>query len=204
MISLLCSLYVSDRYIPRSLPGVISKCAELLFERWDRQRGIETRLRFDAHLRSVVQQMAWQMFQLNEPWLTRSGALRVIADLLYERRFDDERDALMAAEDFLNFCAGRSWILTEMGVAQAEPLYGFTDRTFMEYFCAERLIRQNSDPGALYRAIAPNLADMRWQMVSELAAHLFDQNVEDGAQRLLQVALDAAEPTTEQHLRDLA
>jgi NACHT domain len=41
MLSLLCALYSSEGYIPRNRPAVYERCAELLFDTWDRSRGIE-------------------------------------------------------------------------------------------------------------------------------------------------------------------
>lgn len=189
MLSLLCALYRSDGFIPRNRPEVIERCAQMMFETWDRARGIETLYMFNAHLRGAVQRLAWRMFEGDKSWLTRSQALKTISGYLHERQFEDEDETLAAANQFLDYCAGRAWIITDVGSSRSEPLYGFTHRTFLEFFCAEHLVRQNRNPAILYRAIEPRLNDARWHSVTEIAAQLIDRGIEDGANTLLDAAL---------------
>src|SRR5207247_8420673 len=61
VLSLLCGLYSSVHYIPRNRPEIYEKCAELLFETWDRSRGIEITHRFGAHIRPAVPRLAWRL-----------------------------------------------------------------------------------------------------------------------------------------------
>ena len=66
MLSLMCGIYASERYIPRNRPEVYEKCAVLLFDRWDRQRGIHTPLPFDAN---IFNQLCGRshLFMYNQP-----------------------------------------------------------------------------------------------------------------------------------------
>ena len=40
MLGLMCNLYRIDGYIPRNRPEIYEKCSVMLFERWDKSRGI--------------------------------------------------------------------------------------------------------------------------------------------------------------------
>src|SRR6266852_3605757 len=63
MLSLLCNIYQEENYIPTNRPDVYEKCANMLFERWDRNRGITVNLPFDIHLRPTMTYLAhWIYF----------------------------------------------------------------------------------------------------------------------------------------------
>ncbi|EAM53318.1 NACHT domain-containing protein [Crocosphaera watsonii WH 8501] len=41
MLGLMCNIYRGEGYIPRNRPDVYAKCADMLFERWDKRRDIK-------------------------------------------------------------------------------------------------------------------------------------------------------------------
>ena len=49
MLALLCNIYRGENYIPKNRPDVYEKCANMLFERWDKGRGLYVPLPFEAH-----------------------------------------------------------------------------------------------------------------------------------------------------------
>jgi len=49
MLSLLCVLYSSEGFIPHNRPAIYEKCAELLFDMWDRLRGIPVPHHYRLH-----------------------------------------------------------------------------------------------------------------------------------------------------------
>ena len=51
LLALMCNIYRGDGYIPKNRPDVYEKCATMLFERWDKGRGIHYVLPFEAHMR---------------------------------------------------------------------------------------------------------------------------------------------------------
>ncbi|MGW6446836.1 NACHT domain-containing protein [Lentzea sp. NPDC055074] len=191
LLALLCAMYSSEHYLPRNLAQVYERCAVMLFDRWDSMRGIALPMQFQGRLRGAVQHLAWFLFNSHESGraLPRSRIVRVLADYLVSKSFDTD-DASAAAEQFAEFCTGRAWILTDVGATRNEPLFGFTHRTFMEYFAAERMVRKHTDAASLWEALRPHIAEGSWDVISRIALQLHDRNVDDGADEVLSLALE--------------
>jgi hypothetical protein len=190
LLALLCAMYSSEHYLPRNLAQVYERCAVMLFDRWDSMRGIALPVQFQGRLRAAVQHLAWYLFDGPEPGgaLPRSRIVRLLANYLVSKSFDPD-EAEGAAERFTEFCTGRAWILTDVGASASEPLFGFTHRTFMEYFAAEHLVRQNTTSHSLWSALRSHVAEGAWDVVSRVALQLHDRNVDDGADEVLSFAL---------------
>lgn len=190
LLALLCAVYSSDRHLPRNLAQVYERCALMLFEQWDARRGIPLPLKFHGRLRGAVQHLAWQMFTAPESGRAMPRT-RIIASLTryLETKLDDHDDATATAEEFLRFCTGRSWILTDVGATDREPRFGFTHRTFLEYFSAEYLVRTHRTAAALWEALRPHID--QWAVVAQIVLQLHDRNVEGGADELLVEALNS-------------
>ncbi|WP_412539263.1 NACHT domain-containing protein [Longispora sp. K20-0274] len=199
MLSLLCTLYSSTHYIPRNRPEIYERCAELLFVTWDQSRDIAVPHRYSAFVRPTVQRLAWQLFTdpAGRQVLPRAELSRSLAEHLAVRRFEDPDEALQAAEDFLDFCAGRAWVLTDMGVDRAQPLYGFVHRTFLEYFAASQLVKARPDPSAVWEQIRTRLLDVTWNVVAQLAVQILDRTCEGGADDVLRLAVAECDTATD-------
>jgi hypothetical protein len=192
MLALLCTIYHGQGYIPRNRPAVYEKCAQLMFERWDASRGINVQLPFQAHIRWALQYLAFWMLaerkQESAPW---SELIRVITQYLHQNRFDDPYEAEAAAQEFLEFCRGRAWVFTDVGTTgRGELLYGFTYRTFLEYFAAAHLARTSDDPQSIAEELLPYVAQGEWNDVGQIAVQIIDRNVEDGAEQVIMTLLD--------------
>lgn len=200
LLSLLCALYSTEYTIPRRRPEVYSRCAEVLFERWDRERGLDFFPELHAFTTRVVQELAWRMLHgdSRNSGATWSDLVRALADEVLVDRFASREEAEQAARSFLDFCAGRAWILVEVGTDALEPRYGFVHRTFLEYFAASRLMRHSPTPGKLWRSIRHHLTDASWQMVAVLAIQMFDRYREDGANDVIRLALTPRKSDTKQ------
>lgn len=188
LLTLLCAMYSSDRYLPRNLAQVYERCALMLFEQWDSRRGIPLPLKFHGRLRGAVQHLAWQMLTAPESGKAqrRTRILNTLTEYL-EAKLDDRDEAMATAEQFLEFCTGRAWILTDVGATETEPRFGFTHRTFLEYFAAEHLVRTHRTAAGLWAALRPSIA--QWEVVAQIVLQLFDRNVEGGADELLAEAI---------------
>jgi hypothetical protein len=188
LLTLLCAMYSSDRYLPQNLAQVYERCALMLFEQWDSKRGIALSLRFHGRLRGAVQHLAWKMFNAAKSGnpLPRTRIVNTLARYL-DTKLDDHDESVAMAEEFLAFCTGRAWILTDVGATGSEPQFGFTHRTFLEYFAAEYLVRTHRTAADLWSALRPNID--QWDVVAQIVLQLYDRNVEGGVDELLNEAL---------------
>jgi hypothetical protein len=189
LLTLLCAMYSSDRYLPRNLAQVYERCALMLFEQWDAKRGIDLPLSFDGRLRGAVQHLAWRMFTAPESGKAqaRTRIVRILTEYL-EAKLDDHDESRATAERFLSYCTGRAWILTDVGATTTEPLYGFTHLTFLEYFAAEHVVRTHRTAADLWAALRANIE--QWDVVAQIALQLYDRNIEGGVDELLLEALE--------------
>lgn len=183
MLSLMCGIYASENYIPRNRPDVYEKCALLLFDRWDKQRGINAPLSFDAHVQVAMRSLALWLYprQESQQGFPREQLVDYMKGYLLQKRFDVEEDAEQAATEFIDFCKGRAWVLTDVGA----ELYGFTHRTFLEYFAASQLVKLHPSADRLFEELWPRVAHYEWDVVAQLATQILGKTVEDGADDLL-------------------
>lgn len=203
LLALLCAMYSSEHYIPVNLAQVYERCAVMLFDRWDLMRGIGKAPQFIGRLRGAVQHLAWQMFHGTESGkpLPRHRIIRLLIDHLVSKKFDED-NAAASAEEFVEFCTGRAWILSDVGATTSEPLYGFTHRTFMEYFAAEHLVRTHPTPQRLWAVLRPRIIAGEWEVVAQVALQQLDRNVDGGVDELLRLVL--AERPERVQLREFA
>jgi NACHT domain len=194
MLSLMCGIYASENYIPRNRPDVYEKCALLLFDRWDKQRGINVPLSFDAHVQSAIRSLALWLYSDadNQQGLSRQRLIQYMKSYLAEKRFEDPDEAENAATEFIDFCVGRAWVLSDVGSTEKEELFGFTHRTFLEYFAASQLVRLHPAAESLFEYLQPHLRRSEWDMVAQLALQILNKAVEDGADDFLALLLERA------------
>lgn len=188
LLALLCSMYASEHYLPTNLAQVYEKCALMLFEQWDQMRGVPLPARFEGRLRGAVGYLAWTQLTAKDDMSTswpRRKIMSVLMKYLEAKGFDhDEAEEHAAA--FVDFCTGRPWVLSDSGSDCGQPTYGFTHRTFLEFFAADYLVRSNKTAESLWLAIHSHSRDVRWGPVARIALQLYDQKHDDGASELLQ------------------
>lgn len=206
MLSLMCGIYASENYIPRNRPDVYEKCALLLFERWDKQRGIVPDLSFDAHVQAALRALALFMLRLEvettqqvsnttvpPEGIPRETLVDFLTRYLREKRFDSDEDAENAAVEFINFCKGRAWVLTDVGA----ETYGFTHRTFLEYFAASQLVRLHTNAADLFAQLKDNVRVGGLDVVAQLAVQILGKTTEDGADDFLELLLSDTKGVTQ-------
>lgn len=181
MLSLLCMLYEYDGYIPENRPQVYEQCAELLFERWDRVRQLPGAFRPKNDHRYLVQELAFYFFNRvdSQGGETEAKLRDLIGDYLVREVFDSRgRAATTAAQEFLDYCGGRAWLLTRTGVnARGEKLYGFTHRTFMEYFAACFMVRHCNSAKELAGRVRPLIENGQSEVVPQIAIQELDRRM---------------------------
>lgn len=195
LLSLMCGIYAAENYIPRNRPEIYEKCAVMLFDLWDKQRGIKVPLAFNAHIRRALQSLALWLYsdQSRQEGLTRDRLTAYMTEYLHGRRFESEDEAEDAAESFIDFCTGRAWVLADVGSSSDQPIYAFTHRTFMEYFAASQLTRLHTNASALYEELRSHISLAEWDVVCQLALQILGAKVEDGADDFLMLLVQDAE-----------
>lgn len=190
LLALLCAMYSSEHYIPTNLAQVYERCAVMLFDQWDVQRGLADAPQFHGRLRMAVQHLAWRLFTADESGkaLPRHRIVRLLAEHFVGKGFHED-DAVSTAEQFVTFCTGRAWVLTDVGATEVEPRYGFTHRTFLEYFAAEHLVRTHPTPDRLWDALRPRVLGGGWEVIAQIALQLLERNMDGGADAVLRLAL---------------
>lgn len=196
MLALMCNLYRGDGYIPQNRPDVYEKCAVMLFERWDKNRGIHTPLRFESQLRSVMSYLAYQTYSEDrfQDGISHEELVEETVRYLLDRTLDDEDEARTVAEEFINFFRGRAWVFTDVGLtSQDAGLYQFTHRTFLEYFTALYLVRNYRSPEDLTAELSPHIKLQEWDVVCQLAIQLKNNSMEGATDDILSILLKTAE-----------
>jgi hypothetical protein len=199
MLGLMCTIYRGEGTIPRNRPDVYSKCAEMLFERWDKRRGIHVYLPFEAHVRPAMNHLACWIYsdESLQAGVSESALVEETTKYLLKWCFDDPVEAQSAARQFVEFCSGRAWVFTDTGTKRGgEKLFQFTHRTFLEYFTAVQLIQTHRTPEELGSILHPHIAKREWDIVAQLTFQLKGKGFEGDADILLRGLLAAAVVST--------
>lgn len=192
ILSLLCIIYRGQGYMPKNRPLVYEKCANLLFERWDSSRQIDVSLRVASQVDNAMKHLALWMLTSDRSGggVLRDELINEAAEFL-SKVVEDDTECRAAAVEFVDFCKGRAWVLSDAGTtAEGEELYKFTHRTFMEYFAAYELTRESDGPEALAKTLLPKVARGEWDVVAQLAVQIMDKGSTSGAERVLRRCLE--------------
>ncbi|MGW3958982.1 NACHT domain-containing protein [Amycolatopsis sp. NPDC005003] len=203
MLSLLCLLYEYEGWIPENRLQVYKECANLLFVRWDRARRVnakETTLQ-STHIWYLFQELGFWFFTKDAETSPTERAVHKVIESFLAREIQQHLTAgtSIEATDFLEFCAGRAWLLTRVGsTAKGERLFDFTHRTFMEYFAAEYITRHSDSVDELAATVWQIVLAGASYVVPQIAIQQFEINVSNGLNRALLrlLELGSAEPGT--------
>jgi hypothetical protein len=193
LLSLMCILYRGAGSLPGDRAGIYARCAELLLRKWDEQRDLYRKLGSDHLVEPTLRYLAWWLFTREDSRTaaTERELVAKAAEFLYERGYETEEQAVAAAREFVEFCRGRMWVFSDAGTtADGEKLYGFTHRTFLEYFAAGYLAVTSESPEDLARTLGPRIAAGEWATVAELAVKLKSSVSDRGADRVYAALLD--------------
>jgi len=194
LLSLMCILYRGEG-LPGDRAGVYAGCTGLLLRKWDEQRDLYRKLDSDHLVEPVLRYLAWWLFtrETGQTAATERELTAAAAEFLYGRGYDTQDQARAAAGEFVEFCRGRMWVFSDAGTtADGERLYGFTHRTFLEYFAASHLAASADSPEDLARILAPRIASAGWGVVAELAIRQKGKAIDRGADRVYRTLLDLA------------
>jgi hypothetical protein len=201
LLALMCNIYRGEGYIPKNKPDVYRKCAEMLFEQWDKGRGIQVPLpikEIESQIKPTMMYLAHWIYsdEALQSGVTERKLVAKAADYLCLKRFEDRDEAEQAAREFIEFCRGRAWVFTDTGTTkEGDRLYQFTHRTFLEYFTASYLKRTYSTPDRLAEVLLPKVANQEWDVVAQLAFQLQNKDIEDAGDELLSILIEQADKT---------
>jgi NACHT domain-containing protein len=202
MLSLLCLLYQYDGYIPANRARVYEECAELLFGRWDRVRKVNALVKTDSRGHHLIEQIAMHFYgrQGSQAVETEHVLKLVVREYLHANVVDDEFRASQEAEHFLEHCSTRAWLLTKVGTSpKSERLFGFTHRTFMEYFAACYIARHAVSPEELVAQLQPIIDSGTSDIISQLAVDRFGERAFNGVDDALRLLLFGSRTLTHRY-----
>lgn len=200
MLALICTIYRFEGYIPRNRPDVYEKCSRMLFDRWDRHRGLRRQFEFEAHIEPALMSLAYQIYldPSLQSGITERHLVEKAAEYLDEWQYDNRILAESAAREFVDFCKGRAWVFTDVGLTpDGESLYTFTHRTFLEFFTGAHLARMDVSFDNLLDLIVEKVRRSEWDVVAQLALQIRTKNRQRGPDFAATVLLDAAETENE-------
>ena len=192
MLGLMCNIYRAEHYIPRNRPEVYEKCALMLFDRWDRRRGIDVRLPFTSAVEPAMRYLANWIYAdpALQEGVSEQTLVRELTKYLMARRYEYEPEAREAAGDFVTFLRNRAWVFMETGTTPAgDPLYQFAHRTFLEYFTASQLSQIHDPVSKLVGKLIPRIRKAEWDVVSQLAVQISSRKRLDGADEAISLLL---------------
>jgi NACHT domain len=174
MLSLLCNLYKKDKHLPSNRPEVYKRCADLLFENWDKFRGIIISLPIEKKLRPAMDYLAHWIYSDKslQGGVTEKAIVSETGHYLNKWCADTD-EAIATAEKFVHFFKGRAWVFSDVGASKSEPLYGFTHNTFLEFFTAEFIVKNSPDSPDLCSRLFPRLLNREWDVVCQLCFQMY-------------------------------
>lgn len=193
MLALMCNIHRGGE-LPPNRPSLYRECALMMFERWDKSRGIKRDLPYPTHLEKVLRYLAAWLFD-NPAYaggVTESELVESVGAYIVNELHDDPTEARSAAEKWVDFFQGRAWVLTAVGSTADEPLFHFAHPTFLEFFTAADLVSHFPTPNALVEHLLPYLRRAERDVVAQLAFQLQSAMVDRAADTHILLLLDEA------------
>jgi KaiC/GvpD/RAD55 family RecA-like ATPase len=189
LLSLLCILYRARGAIPRKRRDIYTRCADLLFVTWDTHRGISQPEDMPAYGQRIMQEIARWVYKSKaaQAGLEERVITKAIATYLSNVAGISEDEARRRAADFLDFCAGRAWLLGKIGTNEyGERVFGFTHRTFLEYFTAEAISRAADGSQAVAETVAQAYKSDPTSVLPELLIQAYDEKEDGGGRQVFE------------------
>ncbi|MCD2135916.1 hypothetical protein LQ424_29265 [Rhodococcus qingshengii] len=177
MLSLLCALYREHGSLPTDRRGVYARCADLLFRRWDDHRQIEQSGAMPQYAERLMQEIARWVYSSPsiQDGIEEQQLVMVLAHSLIDRDGFDQTDAERDARSFVEFCAGRAWLLASFGTNhRGQRMFRFTHRTFLEYFAAESFVKKAESQDEICTEIQRVFEQDATSVVPELLIQAYD------------------------------
>ncbi|MER5457466.1 NACHT domain-containing protein [Micromonospora sp. NPDC002389] len=207
LLALLCNLYKATGFqeLPLSRAAVLEKCALVLFDRWDRQRNIGN-VDFERDFEPVIAHMAYVMISETQyvQGVTETILIELAATFLFPRSFSEESQARSFARSLIAHCRGRAWVLSDVGTTpEGEPIYQFSHRTFLEFYAALYICRQNRTPEAITDVLVPHVLRSSLGLVPLLTIQILSRRFDGAADDAVKGLIVAADSVSESDRREI-
>jgi hypothetical protein len=170
MLGLMVYLFMHKGDVPDNRPEIYRECSILMFNKWDRNRGIAVGISDDFRLMELFEVLAFNIFGQpdTEEGVSKSWLHDIIFDF-FTSWYGSNAVALQSTNKVLEFVTGRAWVMCDAGPG----IYRFTHRTFLEYFYARRLQAEAGEVVSLIReTLLPRIIDAEWDVVTHLALQI--------------------------------
>lgn len=173
MLALMVWLYHENRgKLPSDRASLYQECSLLMFERWDKLRGIDPEIPAEFDLLDLLTFLAEKIYLdpglaggVDGPWLVNE--IKGFFKNIYLPNGENDHRATVAAKKVVKFITGRAWVMTEKGT----DVYDFTHRTFLEYFFARHL-NNEFEVAELGSLLLPKIRNGQWNVSAHLAIQL--------------------------------
>jgi hypothetical protein len=189
MLSLLCSLFKAHGTIPRNRLAVYRRCADLLFHQWDSARQIQQNEDLPDFGNRLMEEIARLFYgsQAAQNGVEEGQLVKIIGTYLQDYAGVPQGAARRRGQEFLDFCAGRAWLLARLGTnSSGISMFGFTHRTFFEYFAAESLARMSDTPEQVADAVMKAYGSDSTSVLPELLIQAYEDKSNRGASRVFE------------------
>ncbi len=178
LLSLICISYRREGYIPKNRAEIYRECARLLFRGWDRLRSISSPIDFDRNTLGLLQEIARALYSSfrADRWIGETELSNIVGAYVIRHITDDPVARHHWTRTFLEYCAGRAWVLSRVGVRDGETLYAFTHKTFLEYYYACSLVWSADTAKDLAAKIEGLLERPGNEVVAQLAVDEYGQS----------------------------
>lgn len=169
MLGLMVYLFLYKGDVPDNRPEIYKECSLLMFEKWDKNRGIIFEIPTDFELLDLFSFLAeriWTSPDIEEG--VGSEWLKNETRAFFSEWYEDKARAVSASKQLVDFITGRAWVMCEAGPG----VYKFTHRTFLEYFVARRLEADSDNVQALLAKLTPHISRAEWDVVAQLALQI--------------------------------
>jgi hypothetical protein len=170
---------------------IYSKCADLLFVIWDGRRHITQPEALPAQGPRLMQEIARAASGSEHAsgGLPERIAQRTIARQM-ARAGATEEGAERDSRDFLEFCAGRAWLLGAFGTTDdGQRLFAFTHRTFLEFFTAEAVARSSRTNKDISDQVLKAYDTNSTSVLPELLVQAADERSDRAAEEIFRLLL---------------
>lgn len=192
MLSLLCTLYGARGYIPHNRLSVYEECVDLLFKKWDRMRQIDQPYEHKKYGERLMQELAYFFYtsQKAQSGVEERQLRKIISVFFSDTSGTEEEVAKERAQIFLDFCADRAWLLTNIGTNRhGDRIFSFTHRTFMEYFAASAIVRRAADLDNIVSEVRKSYDNDPSSVLADVIVQGYEDKQERGAQHLVESLL---------------